>query len=309
MKILITGASGFLGKHLSAELLKRGHDVCGVDVSHWPEGKRCDVAEFRQIDDIFFNESPDFCYHLAGEFGRQNGTEFYEQLYRSNIIGTQNVIECCRRWGTKLVFASSSEIYGFKHGDAPLSEFFTQSPVQMNEYALSKWTNEQQIEIARRRWGLKAVVLRFFNVYGPGERYSAYRSAVCQICWKLLHNEPVIAYGDYWRNFLYVTDWAVPVANVAERFDSLKDDVFNIGGPDYASIQNLVSSVEAALGEGFVGNITWGATDPAGVVQHKRPDITRQIEQLGYAPSVKLVEGIPLTLAWMKSLDTAKGES
>ena len=137
----------------------------------------------------------DFVYHLAAEFGRINGEEYYETLWQTNVIGTRNILELQRRHGFKLIFASSSEIYGDRHEEIlheaiPLQR----SIIQHNDYATTKWVNEVQIMNFEKRYDSPIVRLRFFNAYGPGEYYHNYRSVVCLFCYRALHDQPYTVY-------------------------------------------------------------------------------------------------------------------
>lgn len=306
MRILVTGSNGFLGTHLCAELRKRGHAVVGLDLTHHGE-LRCDVTKYRQLDK-FSVIHPHVVYHLAGEFGRKN-SEFYEQMWETNVLGTRNVIEFCLENKAKLIFASSSEAYGdlcenrFETGTTrpfPLKEEMLEKLVPKfgNEYALSKYTNEKQIEIARQH-GLNARILRFFNAYGPGERYSPYRSVVCLFVSDFLHNRNPVAYRSYCRSFLYIDDWTATVANVCERYDSLQHDCYNIAGADYTSIEQLVEIIQKVIPESS-SRPFWKDTDPFNV-RTKRADISRAVAELGLKQSVSLEEGIRRTAEWMKN--------
>src|SRR5438874_7563933 len=115
-KILITGIMGTLGRPLQRELEGRGHDVWGLDLQHQAEQKyyRAEIASFRQLERVF-EQKYDYVYHLAAEFGRINGEEYYDTLWTTNVIGTRNILEIQKKAGFKLIFASSSEIYGDKH--------------------------------------------------------------------------------------------------------------------------------------------------------------------------------------------------
>src|SRR6185312_6829503 len=142
MRILVTGSEGTLGKPLVEELECRGHDVYGLDLmhTHKQQYQRADVADFRQVDRAFCVARPDVVYHLAAEFGRVNGEEYYEQLWRTNQIGTANIIKACKYYGSKLILAGSSEAYG-DSDQATLSEGYLDvyAPKFHNQYALSKW--------------------------------------------------------------------------------------------------------------------------------------------------------------------------
>src|SRR5437868_4952155 len=140
-KILITGVMGTLGRPLKAELERRGHEVWGVDLQHQAEEKyvRADVGVFRQLERAF-DQDYDYVYHLAAEFGRINGEEYYDTLWTTNVIGTRNLLELQKKRKFKLIFASSSEIYGDRHQEI-LSEVIPlqQSIIQHNDYAVTKW--------------------------------------------------------------------------------------------------------------------------------------------------------------------------
>ena len=114
MRILVTGSLGVLGTPLVAELRDRGHEVWGCDLTHSgdPQYIRADVAEYHQLDHVYGQAHPDVVYHLAAEFGRLNGEIYTEQLWRTAMVGTRNVLDLCSHYGAKLLFASSSEVYG-----------------------------------------------------------------------------------------------------------------------------------------------------------------------------------------------------
>lgn len=307
MQILVTGSQGTLGKKLVAELTRRGHNVFGCDLHHGEKNEiRADVAEMRQVDNVFGQIQPEVVYHLAAEFGRMNGQHYYEQLWKSNVIGTRNIIEACTKAAAHLVFASSSEAYGdtAENGHAlQEDDLLTQVPNFHNEYALSKWTNEKQIQIASANSQLKATTLRFFNAYGPGEEYNNYRSVVCLFIYRLLHNLPITVYENYNRVFMYVSDWANTVANVAERANALMTipshlRVFNIGGEEYVSIETLVEKLKSLIPE-TKSVITVLPKEQANIT-NKRPDNERAKSWLGHYPKVTLDQGLPWTVQWMR---------
>ena len=148
MIILVTGSKGTLGTPLVKELLKRGHEVWQSDLQHQRDDNyiRADVSNYRQLERVFEANDYDYVYHLAAEFGRINGEEYYDTLWETNVIGTRNILEWQKRKGFRLLFASSSEIYGDIHNEI-LSENLplNQSIIQHNDYAVTKWVNEIQI--------------------------------------------------------------------------------------------------------------------------------------------------------------------
>src|SRR5882724_8057093 len=199
MRILVTGSAGTLGTRLVTELRVRGHEVTGADLRHWPGERRMDIRIWRQVKDAIDIGCYDVCYHLAGEFGRVNGEHYHEQLWETNCIGTHNVIQACADRRVRLIFASSSEAYGdLADTGKDLNEYrlYTEVPKFNNEYSLTKWAGEQQIRIAQRNHGLNATILRFFNVYGPGEYYSDYRSVVCLFIYRAMKGLPITVYSE-----------------------------------------------------------------------------------------------------------------
>lgn len=298
-KVLVTGSQGTLGKPLVRELRRRGHEVWGTDLQHQadPQYVRADVAEYRQLERVF--EQPfDYVYHLAAEFGRVNGEEYFETLWETNVIGTRNVLELQRRKKFRLIFASSSEIYGDKHRDVLTEDVpLTESLIQHNDYATTKWVNEVQIMNFERRYGNECVRLRFFNAYGPGEYYHPYRSVVCLFVYRALHDLPYEVYQGYHRVFMYIDDFIPTLANVCDRF--APGQVYNVGGEEYRSVKELSDIILQHLGKDD-RLVTYFPEDRHNVL-NKRPDISRAKEAFGHDPSIPLEVGVPLTIDWMRS--------
>ncbi len=299
-KILVTGSAGTLGTPLVQELRERGHEVWGCDLSHRedPRHIRADLAEFRQLERVF-EQHYEYVYHLAAEFGRLNGEEYYETLWRSNVIGTRNILELQRRKEFKLIFASSSEIYGDQHSeilreDIPLNRTI----IQQNDYATTKWVNEVQIMNFEKRYNSPCVRLRFFNAYGPGERYHRYRSVVCLFAYRALHDLPYEVYEGYHRVFMYIDDFIPTLANVCERFTP--GEVYNIGGEEFRSVRELSDLILKSVGKSD-RHVKYLPEDVHNV-QSKRPDITKAKRDLGHNPKATLEEGVPKTLDWMRQV-------
>ena len=133
----------------------------------------------------------DVVYHLAAEFGRWNGEDYYENLWRTNAVGTKNIIRMQEREGFQAVYFSSSEVYGDYDGVMSEDVMDRVEIKQINDYAMSKWVNEMQILNSATQYGTKSVRVRLFNTYGPGEYYSPYRSVICLFCYRILHDIPI----------------------------------------------------------------------------------------------------------------------
>lgn len=303
MRILVTGSEGTLGRPLCAHLIGAGHEVHRVDLQHsrHPNYTRADVADYRELTRAFEEAQPAVVYHLAAEFGRLNGEGWYERLWRTNAIGTRNVLELCRLYGTQLIFASSSEIYGEAEQDVLHEAIPNIHPLQHhNEYALSKWVNEVQISNFSRRDETdmpEPIICRFFNAYGPGEEYHSYRSVVALFTYRALTGQPFDVYQGYSRTFMFIEDFIPTLARVCEQGNP--GQVYNIGGTDYRSVEELADIVIEATGADpkLVGLIE---NDVHNVVS-KRPDITRAAEDLQHDPKITLEVGVPATVGWMRN--------
>jgi dTDP-glucose 4,6-dehydratase len=301
-KILVTGCRGTLGRPLVAELRRRGHDVWGCDLQHQADELfiRADIQHYRQLEQMLERVGDvDFVYHLAAEFGRINGEEYYDTLWATNVIGTRNILELQRRRGFELIFASSSEIYGDLHADILHEDIpLQQSIIQHNDYATTKWVNEVQIMNFEKRFRSPIVRLRFFNAYGPGEYYHKYRSVVCLFTYRALHELPYTVYKNYHRVFMYIDDFIPTLANVCENFKP--GEVYNIGGTEFVSVERMSSLLLELLGKGD-DLVTYLPEDEHNTLS-KRPDVSKAARDFGHDPKITLDEGIPATIDWMRAV-------
>lgn len=296
MKILVTGCRGTLGAPLVKELESRGHTVFGIDLKH-TNGKnyiRCDMSEYRQLFNVINGSGLDMVYHLAAEFGRINGEEYYEKVWKSNVIGTRNLLEIQRIIPFKLIFASSSEIYGDLKEEY-LSEDLVPG-MQKNDYAVSKWVNEIQCKNFREQHGNEIMVLRFFNAYGPGEYYTNYRSVVCLFCYRALRCIPYTVYKGYHRVFMFIDDFIPTIANACDRF--INGETINIGGREYRSVEDLHNIIVKETGVD-VGHLL---EEDKHNITNKRPDIKKSEDLLAHNPKTMLEEGVKKTIQWMKGI-------
>ena len=291
---------GTLGRPLKRELERRGHEVWGLDLQHEAASQyfRADVASYRQLERAL-EQDYDFVYHLAAEFGRINGEEYYDTLWTTNVIGTRNLLELQKRKKFKLIFASSSEIYGDKHReilseDIPLNH----SIIQHNDYAVTKWVNEIQIMNFEKRFGNPVVRLRFFNAYGPGEYYHNYRSVVCLFAYRALHRLPYDVYLGYHRVFMYIDDFIPTLSNVVGNF--IPGEVYNIGGDEFRSVKEMSGLILNYLGKDD-SLVNYLPEDKHNVL-NKKPNIEKARRAFGHDPKITLEEGIPRTVEWMKKI-------
>jgi len=313
MRILVTGGLGTIGAGLIKELRSRGHHVVSCDLAHQPDEigfslrtdvevplyARVDVGEFRQLERVFERCGPfDYVYHCAAEFGRWNGEDFYETLWRTNAIGTKNVIRLQERLKFRLIHFSSSEVYG-DWPDLMVETVMDEYEIkQLNDYAMTKWVNEMQIRNSALQYGTESVVVRLFNTYGPGEYYSPYRSVNCRFLYCALHELPWTVFRGHSRTSTYLADTVTTVANITNNFKV--GETYNVGGTDLHTIEQLSDVVLKVSG-----------ADPR-LVHHqeteilttklKRVDTSKSVRDLAHRNSYSLEEGMRLTADWMRGV-------
>ncbi|MFQ5441627.1 MAG: NAD-dependent epimerase/dehydratase family protein [Thermodesulfobacteriota bacterium] len=299
-KILVTGGLGTVGHVLVRELAKRGHDVWICDLPHHHEEKyiRCDIASFAQLSRIFDNHNFDYVYNLAAEFGRWNGEDYYDTLWRTNAVGTKNLIRFQERFKFKLIHFSSSEVYGDYDGVMAEDVMETHEIRQLNDYAISKWVNELQIMNSAAMHGTESVRVRLFNTYGPGEYYSPYRSVICLFIYRALHGIPYNVYLNHNRTSSYVTDTVNTLSNIIDNF--IPGEVYNIGGTEFHDIKTVSDMILKCVGRDD-SIVSYLEGEPF-TTKDKRIDCSRAVRDLKHNPVVTLEDGITRTVQWMKGV-------
>lgn len=313
MKILVTGGLGTVGVGLIKELSSRGNNVASCDLFHHPDEigfsihsdfakplyARCDISEFRQLERIFDRMGPfDLVYNCAAEFGRWNGEDFYETLWRTNAVGTKNIIRLQEKFKFRLIHFSSSEVYGDWPNIMIESVMDEYEVKQLNDYAMTKWVNEMQICNSAKQYGTESVVVRLFNTYGPGEYYSPYRSVNCRFLYCALHGLPWTVFRGHSRTSTFLADTVRTLANISSNF--IPGETYNIAGQDLHSIEELSDIVLKVTG-----------ADP-GLVQFKESEIlttkikivdnSKSIRDLNHQNTYDLESGMRITAGWMSQV-------
>jgi dTDP-glucose 4,6-dehydratase len=298
LNILVTGGLGAIGSGLVPELRRRGYAVwlCDLGHHHDPMYVRCDVTEYRQFERLFESRRFDLVYHLAAEFGRWNGEDYYENLWRTNVIGTKNLVRLQEKHRFRQVFFSSSEVYGDWPGVMREDVMDLHEVRQLNDYAMTKWVGEMQVINSAQMEGTESVRVRLFNVYGPGERFSPYRSVNCLFCYRALHGLPYRVYLDHHRSSTFITDAVRTLANIAERF--IPGEVYNVGSTEYHDIKTVSDLVLRHLGLDD-RLVTYQRSEPF-TTRDKKIDVTKAVRDLDHGSHVSLVDGLAQTLAWMR---------
>ncbi len=336
MKILVTGAAGFIGAQLSRELAKRGDCVVGIDnindyydvrlkygrlaengVSFaecdcpWGETLvsakyptlsfiRIDIANKEAIDNLFKSENFDKVVNLAAQAGvRYSITNPYAYI-ESNILGFTNILEACRHNNVNdLIYASSSSVYGLNE-KVPFSENdVVITPVSL--YAASKKSNELMAHCYSKLYNIRTIGLRFFTVYGPWGRPDM---APMLFAKSISQGESINVFnnGDLSRDFTYVDDIVNgTIGTIDYQFeaqDEVTYKVFNIGCSSPVKLMDFISEIETALG---VEAKKVFLPMQQGDVYQTYADTSKLEQEVGYKPVVSLHDGIQQFIEWYKS--------
>jgi dTDP-glucose 4,6-dehydratase len=298
MRILVTGGEGFIGSNLVPELRERGHDVWVADIhqSGRENYVRCDVSKFRQLEKIFQKQKFDLVYHLAAEYGRWNGEDYYENLWMTNVVGTKNLVKLQETNKFRTVLFSSAEVYGDYEGEMREDVMDSVAIKQMNDYAMTKWVNEMQVLNSAAMHGTETVRVRPVNAYGPHEYYSPYRGVVPIFIHHAIKGLPYTVYRSHRRIFDYVEDTCRTFANIAERFRP--GEVYNVGGKEEHDIKYVSDLVLSYVGRDD-SIVTYKNWEPF-TTRVKKIDCSKAVLQLGHDPQVSVEEGLRRTVEWSK---------
>lgn len=335
MKVLVTGAAGFIGFHTARRLLERGDEIVGVDVINdyydvsLKEARlrlldevgsrkggrwtflRSDLAHQAAVSEIFASHRFDRVIHLAAQAGVRHSLTNPHDYVQSNIVAFTNVLEGCRHHAVPhLTYASTSSVYG-ANTHMPFSEHQgVDHPLQF--YAATKRANELMAHAYSHLFRLPTTGLRFFTVYGPWGRPDM---ALFLFVKAILADEPISLFnnGDHMRDFTYVDDIVEGVirssdliANANPEWSSDKPDpatsnapfrIFNIGNNNPVKLVEYVDAIEAALGK--KSRREYLPLQP-GDVPNSHADVSELVANVGYLPSTPVQEGVDKFVAWYR---------
>jgi UDP-glucuronate 4-epimerase len=297
VRYVVTGAAGFIGSHLTEALLADGHEVVAVDCftdyydpalkeenAREFEVSRLDLAEDRLALDGF-----DGIFHLAGQPGMRSFGDVFEDYVRRNLVATQRVLETAAAAGVRVVFASSSSVYG----DAeryPTPE--DAEPRPLVPYGITKVGCEQLARAYARSFGLDVVVLRYFTFYGPRQRPDM---AFARVVDALARGSSFELYGDgqQSRSFTYVADGVAATVAAMER--ATGGSVYNVGGGREATMRETITLLEDIAGR-RLELVELPAA--AGDMRRTAPDVTRIERDLGWRATTSLEDGLRAQWEW-----------
>ena len=312
-KILITGAAGFIGYHLSKSLLEDGIIVFGVDnLNNYYDTdlkdqrlkrlksfrnfsfKKIDLIDEKELKNAFLKFNPSIVIHLAAQAGVRYSIENPRAYLDSNLIGFHNVIDQCRRCKiNKLIYASSSSIYGLNEKIPFSVNDKTDYPVSL--YGATKKSNELVAHAYSHLYGVKTIGLRFFTVYGPwGRPDMAYFSFTKKIIEG--RKIEVFNHGNMQRDFTYIDDIVDGIRNTIEK--DFNFEIFNLGNSKSEDLMTMIRIIEKELN--IKANIVFKEMQ-AGDVFKTYADIKKSIKMLEFKPKVSLQIGLKKTIDWYKS--------
>jgi UDP-glucuronate 4-epimerase len=297
MRYLVTGAAGFVGSHLAETLAAGGHDVVGVDcfTDYYDPAEKArnaaglDVLRLDLAEETLDLADVDGVFHLAGQPGVRSFGDVFALYLRRNLLATQRVFETAAAAGVRVVLASSSSIYGDAEA-YPTTEEVPAHPI--SPYGLTKLGCEHLAHAYARGFGLDAVVLRYFTVYGPRQRPDMFLRRVCD---RLLDGDALDLYGTgtQSRSFTYVGDAVGATATAMESARS--GSVYNVGGGEEASMLEAISALEGISGR----RLAVRHVGPArGDVKRTKADVSRIAADLGWTPTTPLGDGLAAMWSW-----------
>ena len=303
MAVLITGGLGVIGSRLASHLRARGYSVLVTDRAILKrEGYiRADVTRYEELVRVFDANPIEHVFHLAGEVGRENGEQFPRRCIEINESGTINLAQLCMKYGARLYFASSSEIYG-ELGAMKLSEELDERLVlkPTNVYGWSKLQAERYLRHLVEGYGLRAASFRFFMVYGPGEYPSPYRSAMANFIYRVLSDQPIAVHRGTARSWCYVDDVVEGCRLVMEHSPDDGYHAYNLGRDDLRSMEEIAQLVCEFAGK--PASLIRVVDPPQRLLTTiKDASFEKAKRVLGYESRIAVEEGIPLTMEWQRS--------
>jgi UDP-glucuronate 4-epimerase len=316
MRILLTGAAGFIGSHLAERLTAEGDEVTGLDAfdttlydagrKHQNLARLAVNPRFRLVEGDILDaplvaelaQGQDLVVHLAAVAGVRPSIAKPALYARTNVEGTTNVLEACRAAGvTRLVFASSSSVYGARTEQRAFSE---DDPciAPASPYAASKRAGELLCSAYRDLHGLGISALRFFTVYGPRQRPDM---AIHKFTAALIAGQPLMLFGETARDYTYIDDIIDGTVAACRRVTPGRFEIYNLGGTRTTGLRDLALMLAGAVG--VTTEVVSGAPQP-GDVPLTWADTARARRDLGYEPKVPLSVGLASFVRWYRETES-----
>lgn len=314
MRVLVCGGAGFIGSHIVDGLLRNGHQPYVIDdlstgsLRNLPSQVKLfefDVCDRTRVREVFEEVRPDWVCHQAAQMSVSRSMREPAFDAQVNIIGLINVLEQSVRYEVRrFVFASSG---GVLYGDVSEPAVETTSANPISPYGIAKWAGEQYLQFFAREHGIKAVALRYANVFGPRQNPHGEAGVVAIFCKRLLAGESITINGDgrYTRDYVFVKD--VAEANLLALETELPEPFLplNIGTGVGTDVNELAAAIRHEIQEiwkasGKAATVPESQYGPArsGDLRSNLVCAARIKQRLGWAPKVRINEGLRETVAW-----------
>jgi len=313
-KVLVTGAAGFIGSHVSKSLLKQGYQVLGLDNLNdyydvklkkdrlvWFDDEpnfeftQIDLADREVMADLFALHRFDVVVNLAAQAGVRYSIDHPHAYADSNLVGFLNVLEGCRQSKVKhLLYASSSSVYGENKKIPFAVEDRVDHPISL--YAATKKSNELMAHAYSHLYGIAMTGLRFFTVYGPWGRpdmaYFSFTKAICEG-----KSIDVYNHGKMQRDFTYIDDVVEAVTRLVGKKPDLGYKIYNIGNHSPETLMDFIEAIESSLGKQAEKNFL---PMQAGDVPATYADVQDLMNDVDFKPNTPLQEGIQSFVDWYR---------
>ena len=284
MKILVTGSKGFIGTQLVPYLISLNNNVIGLDQYILSEDNyiRADISILSELINIFKNNTFDLVIHLASECGIENCEEHIQKSMQTNLIGSYNIISLCKEYNIKLIYFSTSEIYGDSFGDNNMIEDTNIILLQpKNHYAMQKLFGEKMVIKELNNY----IIVRPFMIYGAGENQNNYRSVIAKFIKLSIDNKKLPVHKNSYRSWLHINDFIFALNLLIEKNVI---GTYNIGnGNEILPIDKIAKIIIDKIGSGVIEYVDIPITRTA----YKIGDFTK-LKNLGFNPSIKIENGI-----------------
>jgi UDP-glucuronate decarboxylase len=311
MKILVAGAAGFLGSHLSEALLEQGHEVLGVDnlytgsrnnIKHLLDNRNFEFLRHDITLPLFLEV--DAIYNLACPASPVQYQRHPVQTIKTSLIGSINLLGIAKRTGAKILQASTSEVYGDPLVSEQTEEYWGNvNPIGVRAcYDEGKRASETLFFDYWRQYQVKIKVARIFNTYGPRMDLDDGR-VVSNFAVQALKNQPISIYGDgsQTRSFCYVSDLIPGLIKLMDSGDAIVGPI-NLGNPNEFTIKELAETIIEITGS--TSSISFKDL-PSDDPKQRKPNISKAREILGWAPQVELQEGLKTTIDYFDKVLSA----